>query len=168
MTALLLFALAADPAPLKSGVPVGKRPGPYSFLVATGPQRGQQTCYICDQAAKPACVVFARTLSPELGQLLAKLDAETARRTDGFKTWLTVLADTADLDGVARWAQGQGLKLPVGVYEGVGGPPAYTLSRDADVTALVFVREKVTANVATAKLTAEQIADVARVAGECK
>ena len=168
MTALLLLALAADPAPLKSGVPVGKRPGPYSFLVATGPQRGQQTCYICDQAAKPACVVFARTLTPELGQLLAKLDAEAARRTDGFKAWLTVLADTADLDGVARWAQGQGLKLPVGVFEGVGGPPAYTLSRDADVTALVFVREKVTANVATAKLKAGQIAEVTRAAGECK
>jgi hypothetical protein len=113
-------------------------------------------------------VVFARTLTMELGQLLAKLDAEAARRTDGFKAWLTVLADTADLDGVARWAQSQGLKLPVGVFEGAGGPPAYTLGRDADVTALVFVREKVTANVSSGKLTAEQVADVLRAVGECK
>lgn len=168
MTALLLLALAADPAPPPSGVPVGRRPGPYSFLVATGPQRGQQTCYICEQAAKPACVVFARTLTPELGRLLAKLDAEAARRTDGFKAWLTVLADTADLDAAARWAQGQGLKLPVGVFEGAGGPPAYTLSWAADVTALVFVRERVTANVSTAKLTADQTAEVVRAVAACR
>ena len=57
---LALTLRAADPC--VSGVPVGKRPGPYSFLVATGPQRGQQTCYICEQheGNKPAAVVFAR------------------------------------------------------------------------------------------------------------
>ncbi len=170
MTPLLLALalLAADPAPLASGVPVGKRPGPYSFLVATGPHRGKQTCLICDQAEKPACVVFARTVTPELGRLLAKLDAEAARRTDGFKAWLTVLADTADLDGLAKWAQGQGLKLPVGAFEGVAGPPAYTLHPDADVTVLVFVKEKVTANVAVKTLTADVLADVVRAVGECK
>ncbi len=36
------FAVSKDaPVALQSGTPVGKRPGPYSFLVATGPQRGQ-------------------------------------------------------------------------------------------------------------------------------
>ena len=165
MTLLLALAvLATDPAPLASGVPVGKRPGPYSVLVATGPHRGKQTCFICDQADKPAAVVFARTLTPDLGTLLAKLDAEAAGRTDGFKAWLTVLADAADLDGLARWAQGQGLKLPVGTFEGVGGPPAYTLHPDADVTVLVFTKEKVTANVTAKKLTAELTADVVRAA----
>jgi hypothetical protein len=29
-----------------SGVPVGQRPGPYTFHVATGQERGQLTCYI--------------------------------------------------------------------------------------------------------------------------
>ena len=156
------------PAPA-SGVPVGRRPGPYSFLVATGPHRGQQACFICEQADKPACVVFARSLTPELGRLLAKLDAEAATRTDGFRAWLTLLADTADLDRLARWAQEQGLKgVAVGAYEGPDGPPAYTLHPDADVTALVFTKQKVTANVATAKLTADGVADVLRAAGECK
>jgi hypothetical protein len=125
----LTLALALDAAdPCVSGVPVGKRPGPYSFLVATGPQRGQQTCYICEQheGNKPAAVVFARTLSEPLGTLLTKLEAvgaTAAAKDSGYKVWCTQLADKADLDAVAKWAQQQGLKtVPVGAFEDAAGP----------------------------------------------
>src|SRR3954468_1160092 len=118
---------AADPVP--SGLPVGKRPGPYSFLVATGPQRGQQTCYVCEQhdGGKPAAVVFARSLSDPLGKLLHKLDAAgTGKAATGYKVWITQLAPAADLDALAAWSQKQGLKgVPVGAFEGTDGPPAY-------------------------------------------
>src|SRR3954469_18386117 len=102
---------AADPC--VSGVPVGKRPGPYSFLVATGPQRGQQTCYVCEQheGNKPDVIVFARTTSAPLGKLLAKLDAAAVANKDtGCKVWMTLLAEKADLDALAKWAQKQGIK----------------------------------------------------------
>ncbi len=149
LASALAFALAGTAAdPVASGVPVGKRPGPYSFLVATGPQRGQPTCYICEQADKPTAVVFARTLSDPLGKLLGTLDAEAAARKDkGFKVWMTQLAAPADLDALGKWAQKQGLKdCPVGAFEDADGPPAYTLHRDADVTVLLFVKQKVVAN----------------------
>jgi hypothetical protein len=163
---LLLFlcvpAVAADPC--VSGVPVGKRPGPYSFLVATGPQKGQQTCYICEQADKPTAVVFARTLSDPLGKLLAKFDAEIPTRKDaGFKVWMTQLTDTADLDKLSDWAKKQALKnVPVGGFEDTDGPPAYLLTRDADVTVLLFVKQKVVANFAyrDGELTDAAVADV--------
>lgn len=157
MRTLLLLTLIASvsPAadPIVSGIPVGKRPGPYSFLVATGAQRGQQTCYICEQADKPTAVVFARTLSDPLGKLLVQLDAEAVTRKDsGFKVWMTHLADTADLDGLAKWGQKQGLKnLPIGAYEDADGPPAYKLHKDVDVTVLLFVKQKVVANFALSK-----------------
>ena len=147
----LAFALALPAAdPCVSGVPVGKRPGPYSFLVATGPQRGQPTCFICEQADKPAAVVFARSLSDPLGKLLAKLDAEAAARKEtGFKVWMTLLTPAADLDALAKWAQKQGLKdCPVGAFEDADGPPAYTLNKDADATVMLFVNQKVVANFA--------------------
>jgi hypothetical protein len=160
----LSSAAAADPC--VSGVPVGKRPGPYSFLVATGPQRGQQTCYVCDQADKPTAVVFARTLSDPLGKLLARLDAEAVARKDvGFKAWMTQLTDAGDLDALAKWAQGQGLKaIPVGAFEDADGPPAYKLNPHADVTVLLFVKQKVVANFAfrPGELTDEKVADVAK------
>src|SRR5438552_6834334 len=146
----LSLARAGDPC--VSGVPVGKRPGPYSFLVATGPQRGQPTCYICEQheGGKPAAVVFARTLSDPLGKLLAKLDgARPAKNDPGYKVWMTQLAAPADLDALAKWAQGKGLKtVPVGAFEDADGPPAYKLHKDADVTVLLFVKERVVANFA--------------------
>src|SRR5687768_4359565 len=89
LTLTLALPLAAD-EPCVSGVPVGKRPGPYSFLVATGPQRGQQTCYICEQheGNKPAAVVFARTTSDQLGKLLSKLEA-AGQKDSGYKVWMT-------------------------------------------------------------------------------
>lgn len=141
---------AADPC--VSGVPVGKRPGPYSFLVATGPQRGQPTCYICEQheGGKPAAVVFAHSLSDPLGKLLGKLDAAgAAKKASGYKVWMTHLTATADLDGLAKWGQKQGIKsVPLGAFEDVDGPPAYKLNKDADVTVMLFVKEKVVANFA--------------------
>jgi hypothetical protein len=144
-------ALQAAPPP-ESGVPVGKRPGPYSFLVATGPQRGQQTCYICEQheANKPAVVVFARTTSDPLGKLMTKLDAlALANKDSGCKVWMTLLAEKADLDALAKWAQKQGLKsAPVGAFEDADGPPSYKLHKDADVTVIVFAKQKVVANFA--------------------
>jgi hypothetical protein len=145
---LLLTLLMADPC--VSGVPIGKRPGPYSFLVATGTERGKQTCFICEQADKPAVVVFARTLTPELGKLLTSIDAEIPKRKDaGFKAWMTLLSEKADLDQLAKWVQKEGVKeLPVGVFEDVDGPPAYKLNSEASVTILIFTKEKVVANFA--------------------
>ena len=150
MTTIVLLLAIGLSDPCVSGVPVGKRPGPYSFLVATGPERGKQHCFICEQEVKPTAVVFARTLTPALGKLLSGLEAEVPKRKEsGFKVWMTQVTEKADLDGLAKWSQKQGLKsVPVGAFEDTDGPPAYKLNRDADVTILLFVNEKVVANFA--------------------
>jgi hypothetical protein len=169
----LSFSLPPAPAaraedPCVSGVPVGKRPGPYSFLVATGKERGQQTCYVCEQhdGGKPAAVVFARSTTNQLGKLLAKLETAGAGRAgSGYKVWMTQLAEKADLDALAKWAQRQGLKtVPVGAYEDADGPPSYTLHKDADVTVLLFAQEKVVANYAfrAGELTDKRIDEVVK------
>jgi hypothetical protein len=148
--ASVLTLNTADPC--VSGVPVGKRPGPYSFLVATGTQRGKQTCFICEQheANKPAAVVFARTLNEPLARLLDKLEAAgTEHKEAGYKVWMTQLATTADLDLLSKWAQKEGLKnVPIGAYEDADGPPSYKLNKDADVTVILFAKQKVVANFA--------------------
>src|SRR5688500_20037210 len=108
--AFLLLALTASIAsadPCVSGVPPGQKPGPYSFLVATGPQRGQQTCYICETAEKPAVLVFARRLSEPLGKLLVKCDTiVTAQPKEAMRSWMTVLGEkTVSLDDLAKWGK---------------------------------------------------------------
>jgi hypothetical protein len=120
--------------------------------VATGPQRGQQTCYICEQhdENKPGIVVFARSLHSALGQLLSQLDAAAQQhKNSGCKVWMTLLTEKADLDALAKWAQQQGLKsCPVGAFEDADGPPSYKLHKEADVTIILFTQQKVVANFA--------------------
>src|ERR1700687_1749558 len=72
---LLFFAgdvVAGDPC--RSGLEPGQRPGPYSFVLCTGPGRGKSSCYICDTAARPAVIVFARTPNDAVGKLAAGID----------------------------------------------------------------------------------------------
>jgi hypothetical protein len=169
--AFALVPMFAVAAPVTSGVAVGQRPGPYSFLVATGTERGKQTCYICEQAEKPTAVVFVRTLNEPVGKLLAALDSEmTVRKDSGFKAWLTLLTGKADLDELAKWSKSQGIKnAPVGAFEDVDGPPSYKLHNDAEVTVLLFVKEKVVANFAyrpgelDGKTTAEVVKQLPRL-----
>jgi hypothetical protein len=142
---------AAD-GPCVSGLKPGQRPGPYSFLVATGPQRGQPTCYVCETGDKPAVVIFARTLGDPLGKLVQKLDRAVAdHKADELRAWVTFLSDDqAALDPkVVRWGKEHAVRnVPLGVFEDVAGPPSYRLARDADVTVLLFVKQKVVANFA--------------------
>ena len=157
---VLLVACAVDPwsagagDPCVSGPQVGQRPGPYSFLVATGPERGQPTCYVCETAEKPAVIVFARSVSDPLARLLAACDeAVAARPKDAMRAWMTVLGEkTIGLDDLGRWATKAGVKsVPVGVFDDPVGPPSYRLADDADVTVILFENRKVMANFAFRK-----------------
>jgi hypothetical protein len=142
---------SAGKDPCVSGPQVGQRPGPYSFLVATGPERGQPTCYVCETAEKPGVIVFARSVSEPLGKLLAACDeAVAARPKDAMRAWATVLGEkTIGLDDLGRWATKSGLKaVPVGVFDDPVGPPSYKLADDANFTVVAFENRKVIANFA--------------------
>src|SRR5262245_34520869 len=149
--AILFIPSAVAKDPCVSGPQLGDKPGPYSFLVATGPQRGQPTCYVCEAAEKPGVIVFAHSVSEPLGKLLGKCDdAVTARPKDELRAWMTVLGErTIALDDLGKWAKQLGLKAtPVGVFDDAVGPPSYKLAADADVTVVLFVNRKVVSNFA--------------------
>jgi hypothetical protein len=163
---LALTGLAAADSPCVSGPRVGQRPGPYSFVLCTGEQRGKSHCYICETADRPAVIVFARSLSEPLGKLAAGLDRALAeQRKSELRGWVTVLhGDQSKLDAdVLKWAKKHAVKTtPVGVFEDTDGPPSYRIHRDADVTVLLSVKQKVVANFAfrAGELTDKRIAEV--------
>ena len=152
--AFFVLVLCASPAfadPCVSGLQQGQRPGPYSFLVATGPERGQQTCYVCATADKPAIAIFARKLSDPLSKLIVKCDDFVlGQPKDSTKAWTTILGEkTASLDDLTKWAKQAGIKsTPVGVFDDPIGPPSYKLHNDAEVTVLLWVNRKVVASFA--------------------
>lgn len=157
--------LAADP-PCISGLTLGQRPGPYTFVQSTGPNRGQLHCHICENADRPAIVVFARQLSDPLGKLVGRID-KAVRDNEAAKLngWVTFLAaDQSAVDAkVVDWGKQHAVStIPLGVFEDVNGPPSYRLARDADVTVLLFVNRKVVANFAAraGELNDERINDI--------
>jgi hypothetical protein len=166
LTLLTALGAASGQAPLRSGLPPGVRPGPYSALVCTGPQRGQQHCFICETEDRPAVIVFARSLSEPLGKLAHGLDRALAEhKTSELRAWVTVLAeDHGVMDPkVVAWAKRHAVgTVPVGVFEDVAGPPSYRLARDADVTVLLSVKQRVVANFAfrPGELTEARVAEV--------
>lgn len=156
--ACVIFAAFASSVrcadPCVSGLQLGQRPGPYSFLVASGPQRGQLTCYVCETAEKPGVIFFVRSLSDPLARLVSQCDeAIGAMPKDTARGWMTVLGEkTVAIDDLGKWAKQTGLKtMPVGVFDDRVGPPSYKLADEADVTVLLFVDKKVSANFAFRK-----------------
>jgi hypothetical protein len=184
MRAAVLFVLvgmmtaAAAETPCVSGPREGQRPGPYSFVMCTGDNRGKSHCYICETADRPAVILFARNLSAPLGKLIGKLDrALVDYRKNDLRSWVTLLhEDQSKFDpDVLAWYKKHALRhVPVGVFEDVEGPPSYRLHRDADVTVLLSVRQKVVLNRAyragelnDARID-EIIAGIVKIAGPAK
>ena len=153
-TSLIIVLVSLCPIlgaePCVSGLPKGQRPGPYSSLVSVGPKRGQPHCFICETGDKPAVVVFARTMSEPLGKLVRGLDkALVDHKTAEFCSWVTFLNDDQlSFDPLlVAWARKEKIRnVSLGVFEDQVGPPAYRLHKDADVTVLLFVNQKVVAN----------------------
>jgi hypothetical protein len=146
------FGVAGADGPCKSGLQPAQRPGPYSSLVAVGPQRGQQHCYVCEAADRPVVIVFARNLSDPLGKLVHRIDKAVAdNKVADMRGWVTFLAeDQTALDPkVVQWSQKHAIKnVPLGIFEDIVGPPTYLIARDADVTVLFSVKQRVVANFA--------------------
>jgi hypothetical protein len=167
MSFALLVAFATFAAdPVVSGLAPGQRPGPYSSVVAVGTQRGTSHCFVCETADRPAVIVFARRPSAELGKLVRGLDkALVSHKAAELRAWVTFLSDDQPtLDPkVVKWSQEQAVTgVPLSIFEDVGGPPSYRLHRDADVTVLLSVKQKVVQNFAfrADELSDERIAAV--------
>jgi hypothetical protein len=166
--AVLAAVQARESGPCISGLRTGQRPGPYSSIVVLGEQRGQSHCFICETADRPAVIVFARSLSEPLAKLVAGLDrAVLDGKNAELRAWVTFLGqDESTLaPQILQWGKKYAVRgVPLGVFEDDGGPPSYRLSRDADVTVLLSVKQKVVRNFAfrPGELTEERVAEVLR------
>lgn len=147
---VLVLANTLTAGPLASGLQPGQRPGPYTALVSVGPQRGQLHCFICETADRPAIIVFAKSVSDNLGKLVRGVDKVLVdQKSAEPRAWVTFLSDDqVGLDPkLVKWAQEQSVRnVPLAVFEDAGGPPVYRLHKEADVTVLLSVKQKVVRN----------------------
>jgi hypothetical protein len=149
---------------IKSGPQPGESiPGAFHFLNINGMYAGDPHCLVCEYGLKPVAAVFARSL-PEtnkpLAALLQKLDETVAKNQAsefrGFAAFLS--SDFTPEDSPARKDLVQKLEtvakdlknliICVGPAE---GPEKYQISKDAEITVLLYYNHKVVANFAFEK-----------------
>jgi hypothetical protein len=158
--------LPAADAPCQSGLQPGQRPGPYAFLVAWGEQRGKSHCFVCETGDKPAVIMFARTPGDALAKLHARINQVVVdNKKSDLRAWTTFLSDNQPAlePKLVEWARQHALSnVSLGVFEDLDGPPSYRIARDADLTVLLSVNQKVVANFAfrTGELTDEKIKSI--------
>jgi len=140
---------------LKSGPPVGQKvPGPFHPLNVTGEDAGKKACLYCKNGENPVAVVFARTADDaNLAKLIKALDAATeANAKAEMGSFVVYLSADDSLEGkLKQQAEKAGLKKIVLSIESPEGPSKYNISKDADVTVLLYKERTVAANYAFPK-----------------
>lgn len=110
--------------------------------------------------------MFARELTDDLASLVKQLDAVVGKNEEkkmgGFVVLLSEDPD-ADEAKVVAFAEKHGIKnLPLTIFDGVAGPPGYSLAKEAEVTVTMWVKQEVKVNQAFGKdgLTASAVKQV--------
>ena len=146
------FAFAAE---IKSGPQTGEKvPGPFHPLNVNGESAGKKACLYCKHGDNPVAMVFARTTSCEGTQnLIKKLEAITqANAKAEMGTFVVFLTDDDKAETALKaFSEKAKLKNVTLAIDNIGGPEKYNVSKDADLTVVLYKDHKVEANYAFAK-----------------
>jgi hypothetical protein len=172
---LAIFAIAncvsADQA-LKSSLQPGEKiTHIFEPLNVTGEHAGEPHCLICENGLSPVAMVFARQVNEPLLNLLAQLDSATQKnRQQQMGSFVVFLSEDAGLkEQLARAAKERGLKDIVLAIDAPAGPDGFAVSKDADITVVLYNDHVVKANHAfrkgelTAAASEKVLADLPKI-----
>ena len=171
--ACLMLATAAVVAAekLTSGLPVGESVPAFNVRDITGPNAGKTLCYRCKYGAQPVVAIFTREVNDNVAELIKKIDAQVGENKDAkMAAFVVTITDNPDsvepkLESLAKSADIK--NTPLTIVEGTSGPPNYKISKDAEVTVMMWVESEVKVNEAFGKGGLDKKA-VDRLAGETK
>jgi hypothetical protein len=157
-------ALAAD---LKSGPQVGEDvPGPFHPLNVNGEDAGKKACLYCKAGDSPVVAIFARRAdNAALKKLIATVEEAAAKNPKAELNAFVVFCSNNDkLEGeLKEFAEKAKLRNVVLAIDEPAGPEKYNISREADVTVVLYKERVVKANhsFAKGKLTEKDVENVA-------
>jgi len=149
VAALVLVTGVFGAGTAKSGPQVGKEvPGPFHPLNVTGEEAGKKACLYCANGENPVAVVFARGVNPQVATLLKKLEEATEKNAEAkMGSFAVFCSDQQGLEQTLKDLAGkQGLKKLVLAIDNPAGPKDYEISKDAEVTVLLYNDFTVRAN----------------------
>jgi len=160
-------------ADLKSGPQSGDRvPGPFHPLNINGEYAGKKNCLYCQAGDDPTVAIFARTADDAvLQKLISTLDAITEKNAKAdMYSFVVFCSDEQKLEPKLKdIAEKAKLKKVVLAIESAEGPEKYGISKDADVTVVIYKDRTVVANHSfakgklTEKDTEKVVADIAKM-----
>jgi hypothetical protein len=134
---------------VKSGPQVEEKvPGPFHPLNVTGESAGQRSCLFCSNGDNPVAVIFARKPDESLTKLIKKIDEATGKNSSAMMgSYVVFLSDSQDLEGKLKaMAAQEKVKNTVLSIDNPAGPEKYNISKEADVTVLLYTGRIVKAN----------------------
>lgn len=152
--ACLAVSMTLTAAEIKSGLQLGESAPAFNVRDVTGPSAGKTLCYRCKFSARPTVAIFTREVNDNVAELIAKVDAACAKNTDAKLASFVVVVgkdDSIDPKLKAIVADKKIANVPLTTIESEAGPDKYNLSKDAEVTVLMWNGLKVAVNHAFGK-----------------
>ncbi len=145
--ALGSFVFAAE---FKSGPQTGEKvPGPFHPLNINGDSAGKKACLYCQAGDDPTVAIFARNANdPVLQKLIVALDEATVKYSKAeLNSFVVFCSSEEKLEAKLKdLAEKSKLKKLILALEADAGPEKYNISKDADVTILLYKERTVAAN----------------------
>lgn len=145
---LACTAVAAEDR-VQSGLQTGEAiTSIFEPLNINGPFAGEPHCLVCENGGNPVAMIFAREISAPLLQLLAKLDAATARhRQQEMGSFAVFLNDAEALpERLKDAARRHSLQHLVLAIDEPTGPEGFNVAPEAEVTVVLYRDYNVKAN----------------------
>ena len=162
--AVAIAVVAMTSMSFADGLPVGSDVAAFYVKDVTGPAAGTKLCYRCRYGDRPVVSIFAREVNGEVTSLIHDIDGVVGKNQDkDMKAFVVLLSDEpeakeGDLKKVASDAKVS--NTPLTTFDNNVGPPAYKITKDAQITVMMWVDGKLKVNEAykPGELTQDKIA----------
>src|SRR4051794_18635740 len=140
---------AESKTPLRSGPQMNETlAGPFEPLNVTGANAGDKYCLYCANGERPVAMIFAREVTPAVARLIKKIDEATVKNADGdMGSFVVFCSGEKGLDTKLRGlAEKEKIQKCILSIDEPLGPEGYKVSKEADVTVVLYKKHMVKAN----------------------
>src|SRR5262245_34790719 len=150
-SALVVVALLVDVASAedpKSGPQVGAKVHGFHSLNCTGDHAGEKHCLICQNGDSPVAMIFARQVTPEITNLVKRIDQATDKnKKRGMGSFVVFLSDSDSLEmELKEFATKEKIQHSILTIDRPEGPEGYNIAPSAEVTVVLYSSLTVKAN----------------------
>jgi len=122
-------------------------PRPLRPLNNHGRHVGEKHCLYCENGPRPVAMVFGRQVTPETTTLIKALDACTTKNKGEMGSFVVFLGKSEELEKKLKdLVKEADIKSTILAIDNPAGPTGYGVSKEADVTVVLYREFKVKAN----------------------